>query len=341
MKISIVIPAYNEEETIKACVESCINQTRMADNIIVANDGSTDTTGEILDSFWDKINVIHIKENTWNKSNVQEIAIKEVNDDIFIATDADTILDKDFVKEIEISFNSQKKIVAVCGYVISMKDNWITACRELEYIIGQDLHKSAQSYMNSILILPWCATAYNTKFFKKNISFDHDTVAEDLDFSYKINNYKKSKYILFNKKAIVHTQDPNTISSYTYQLKRWLWGGWQNLKKHYGNVNKFLFIFEVSILYIEWFTFALILFILPIINLELFLKWLIFYFIYSTLLWIYWAIKRKRIDLFFYSPLLIVFTIINSYIFLTEFYKQIVKNQKTLTWFKPQRRKIN
>lgn len=340
MRISIVIPAYNEDTTIKDCILSCINQTREADHIIVVNDGSTDKTGEILDSFWKKITAVHLKQNTWNKSHVQEIALKYVKDEIFIATDADTILDKNFVKEIEESFNQHKKIVSVCGYVISMKDNWLTACRELEYIIWQDLHKTAQSYINSVLILPWCATAYKTKFFKKRITFDHDTIAEDLDFSYKINNYKKNKYIIFNKKAIVYTQDPNTISAYVNQLKRWLGWGWQNLKKHLPNVNKLSFIFEISILYFEWFVFAILIFVLPFINLKFFLSWLIFFFTYTTALWIYWAIKRKRIDLFFYSFFLIITTFINSYIFLTEFYKQIIKNQKTLTWFKPKRRNI-
>jgi len=39
------------------------------------------------------------------------------------------------VKEIEKSFRIDRKIVAVCGYVKSIKNNWLTACRELEYII--------------------------------------------------------------------------------------------------------------------------------------------------------------------------------------------------------------
>ncbi len=341
MKISIIIPAYNEEETIKSCILACLKQTRKPDHIIVVNDWSTDNTWKIIDSFWKQIKWIHLKKNTWNKSHAQEKAISYVTDDVFIATDADTILDKDFVKEIEKSFKQSKKIVSVCGYVISMKWNWITWCRELEYMIWQDVHKRAQSYINSILVLPWCASWFKTKFFKKHIIFEHDTIAEDLDFSYKINNYEKSRYIIFNNKAIVYTQDPNTIWAYTHQLKRWQWWGWQNLKKHFPKVNKLFFIFEISMSYIEWLIFSLIIILLPIINIKLYINWLILFFTFTTLLGIYGAIKRKRIDLFFYSFCLIFLSYINSYVFLTEFYKQIIKNNKSLVWFKPKRRNIN
>lgn len=341
MKITIIIPAYNEEQTIKSCLLSCLNQTRKANHIIVVNDGSTDRTWEIIDSFWKRVKWIHLKKNTWNKSHAQQIAISYVTDDIFIATDADTILDKHFVEEIEKSFKNWKKIVSVCWYVVSMKGNWITACRELEYIIWQDIHKKAQSIINSIMVLPGCATWFKTKFFKKNVTFDHDTIAEDLDFSYKINNHTNSRYILFNNKAIVFTQDPNTLWSYIHQLKRWQWGGWQCLKKHFSDVNKFFFIFELSISYIEWLVFSVIVLIMPFINLRIYLNWLILFFTYSTLLWIYGSIKRRRIDLFFYSFFMIIFSFINSYVFLSEFYKQIIKNNKSLVWFKPERRNIN
>lgn len=341
MKISIIIPAYNEEETIASCLRSCINQTRKPNHIIVVNDGSTDKTWEIIDSFWKMVKWVHLTKNTWNKSYAQQIAINHVEDDIFIATDADTILDKHFVEEIEKSFKKSKKIVSVCWYVISMKWNWITWCRELDYIMWQDIHKTAQSYINSILVLPWCATWFKTEFFKKRITFDHDTIAEDLDFSYKINNYKKSRYIIFNNKAIVYTQDPNTLKAYIHQLKRWQWWGWQNLRKHLPDVNKFFFIFEISISYIEWLFFSIIVLLLPLINIKVYLNWLILFFCYTTLLWIYWAIKRKRIDLFFYSFLLIILSYINAYVFVTEFYKQIIKNNKSLVWFKPERRNIN
>ena len=64
-KISIVIPAYNAEKYLSQCLDSIINQTLKDIEIICVNDGSTDRTGAILDSYKlidNRIIVIH-KEN--------------------------------------------------------------------------------------------------------------------------------------------------------------------------------------------------------------------------------------------------------------------------------------
>lgn len=59
MKISVIIPVYNGEKTIKKCIDSVLAQTYEDIEIIVVNDGSTDSTAEILSTFRDKIKVIN------------------------------------------------------------------------------------------------------------------------------------------------------------------------------------------------------------------------------------------------------------------------------------------
>ena len=48
MSISVLIPAYNAEETIGRAIDSVLAQTHPVDEIVVVNDGSTDTTGKIV-----------------------------------------------------------------------------------------------------------------------------------------------------------------------------------------------------------------------------------------------------------------------------------------------------
>lgn len=63
--ISVIVPAYNAEKTIKRCIDSILNQQYTDFELLVVNDGSTDTTGQILDEYAGKDGRIHIfhKEN--------------------------------------------------------------------------------------------------------------------------------------------------------------------------------------------------------------------------------------------------------------------------------------
>jgi N-acetylglucosaminyltransferase len=140
LTIAILVPAYNEEQMIRSCLDSCLNQTRPADQIIVVNDGSTDRTGAILASYGSKITVLTNHTPTGNKSLAQEIGIAAVTSTIFIATDGDTILDKNFVAEVEKSFRENESISAFAGQVQSTAFNYLTAIREIDYVIGQDIY---------------------------------------------------------------------------------------------------------------------------------------------------------------------------------------------------------
>ena len=338
MKITILIPAHNEERSIRATVESCLNQTRKPDQILVVDDGSTDDTSLILESFGDKIDVVTIAMATGNKSHAQERGLAFVTGDIFIATDGDTILDSRFVEMIEPHFNDPK-VGAVAGYVKSIKNNWLTACREIDYVIGQDLHKVAQENMGFLFVIPGCAGAFRTKFFKKLIKFEHDTLTEDLDFTYKIHtNYSR---IAYENKAFVYTQDPFTMYAYVNQIRRWYSGGWQNLKKHLPNIiSRPLAALELSLMYVEGLIFSVLLFLLPLLNIGFFGYYMLANLLFVIAIGGYAALKRKRWDLFLYSPLYMILVFVNAIIFLEQFTKEILMRKKLVVWFKPERTKI-
>lgn len=338
MKISILIPCYNEEKTIKHCIKACLNQTRKADQIVVVDDGSTDNSPRLIRIFRKQINIVRIDKNVGNKSYAQEYGLQFVKGDIFISTDSDTIMHERFVENIERDFQD-KSVIAVGGYVKSMKYNWLTALRELDYILGQNIHKVAQSYINSLFVIPGCAGAFRTAIFKKHITFDHDTVTEDLDFTYKLN--RKRFRIFYDREAIVYTQDPMNIKSYIKQMSRWHGGGWQNLMKHSRIFSKSANALELSLIYIEGLVFSTLLFLIPIINIHFFIRFIMLFLIFSTILGIYGSIIRRRIDLLFYSPLYIIVLFTSATVFLVECVREVVLKKQSLVWFKPERRVIS
>jgi cellulose synthase/poly-beta-1,6-N-acetylglucosamine synthase-like glycosyltransferase len=335
MKISILIPCYNGEKVIKKCIESCLNQTRKVNQIVVVNDGSTDNTKKILKSFGRKIKVISVRKNSGNKSYAQEKGLKHVKGNIFITIDSDSIMDKDFVFCVETAFKNPKTI-AFSGYVKSLKHNWLTACREIDYVISQNIHKKAQSFINALFVIPGTAAAYRTKNFKAMCKFDHDTLTEDLDFTYKFHDSNAT--IKYDKNAIVYTQDPDTLHSYINQVRRWYAGGWQNLLKHIKIFKRPQNAFELSLIYLETLLFSSLAFLLPITNLKLYIALSAPLVLIMLTLTTYATIVDKRIDLLWYFPLYIFVVYINSYVFLEQFIKEVVIKKKNLIWFQPERR---
>jgi cellulose synthase/poly-beta-1,6-N-acetylglucosamine synthase-like glycosyltransferase len=338
MKISLLVPAYNEEKSIEASLLSCLNQVRPFDEIIIVNDCSKDRTGEILNKYADRVKVLCTPTNTGNKSSAQEYGLQFVTGDIIVTTDGDTLLDSHFAEEIEKSFQDPT-VGAVAGYIKSLPYNWLTLVRSLDYFIGQNIHKRAQSYMNYVFVMPGAASGFRTDLFRQYITFDHDTITEDLDFTYKM--HRNNFHIVFNTRAICHTQDPADLSSYINQMRRWFGGGWQNLLKHWTIAGrKPSCALELSLMYCEGLFFAALLFVVPIINLP-FALWSIFLGIVMIFALAVWAaIIECRPAYLLIPPCYIAIMYINAYIYLEQFIKEIILKRKNLVWFKPERIEI-
>jgi cellulose synthase/poly-beta-1,6-N-acetylglucosamine synthase-like glycosyltransferase len=330
-KISLLVPCYNEEKSLEASIQSALSQTRPFDELIFIDDSSKDRTGEIIERYSDYIIGRRTPQNTGNKSSAQEYGLQFVTGDIVVTTDADTLLDSHFVEEIEKSFISRPSTVAVAGYVRSLPHNWLTLCRAFDYAVGQNIHKVAQDYINYIFVMPGAASA-----FRQHITFDHDTITEDLDFTYKL--HRKQFKISYNSKAICYTQDPADLHSYINQMRRWFGGGWQNLMKHY------LFVpanpiraFELSLLYAEGVIFSLLLFIIPILNpwmwFWLMVGYLVVAFAFAT--WAAWREKRWALIIVPIPYMVLIY--VNAYIYLEQFVKEVILRKRNLIWFQPER----
>ncbi len=334
-KISLLVPCYNEEKSIEASVLSCLSQTHKFDEIVFVDDCSKDCTPEILARYSDRIIVKRTPKNTGNKSSAQEYGLNFITGDIVVTTDADTLLDPKFAEEIIKSFKD-KNVVAVAGYVKSLPYNWLTLCRAFDYVIGQNIHKLAQNYMHYIFVMPGAASAFRTKIFKKYITFDHDTITEDLDFTYKL-HYKNCK-ICYNQRAISYTQDPADLKNYINQMRRWFGGGWQNLVKHHKIIStQSVRAFELALIYSEGLVFSMLIFILPILNIMFGLFLFIGYFVAGMFfaVWAAWHEKRWKLILVPFPYTILMF--VNAYVYLEQFFVEVILGRKNLVWFKPER----
>jgi glycosyltransferase involved in cell wall biosynthesis len=98
MKISIIIPAYNEAENILNTINSCKNQTYDTYEILVVVNGSTDNTFEVAKQTG--VRVFSLREGNFAKA--RNFGVKKTRGEVIVFLDADSILPNNFLTEIEL-----------------------------------------------------------------------------------------------------------------------------------------------------------------------------------------------------------------------------------------------
>lgn len=95
-QISIIIPVYNEETSISACLISLQGQTLKADEIIVVDDGSTDQTSEIVKKFPVKL----LTQNHLGPGSARNLGVRESIGEILVFVDADMTFTHNFLEKL-------------------------------------------------------------------------------------------------------------------------------------------------------------------------------------------------------------------------------------------------
>ena len=134
--ISIYIPVFNGETTIKKCLDSIFAQTFKPKKILVINDNSTDNTLKILETYEDKIEIIN---NDTNKgvSYIRNLAVNKLNSRYIASIDADVVLSNKWLEKIFLSLKKnnatlvggkmyEKHVENPCNLwrSIRLKQNW-------------------------------------------------------------------------------------------------------------------------------------------------------------------------------------------------------------------------
>jgi len=228
-KISVIIPAYNEEKVITHTINALIETKYPDKEIIFVDDGSTDKTLEIVNQFKGKITILH-KENG-GKATALNYGIACSNGEIIVIVDADTIIGRNALTDIIKGFEVHDKVVAVAGNVkVRNRTNWITKCQALEYITGIQIVRRAFDVFGSITIVPGALGAFKKSMVEECGSYGKDTIVEDYDQTIKL--LKAGLTTSGSTKATAYTEAPNTLKDFVQQRKRWFRGNIQVFKRH-------------------------------------------------------------------------------------------------------------
>jgi glycosyltransferase involved in cell wall biosynthesis len=119
--VSIIIPTYNAQDFISECIQSVINQTYRNIEIIIINDGSTDSTREIIEKF-DDIRIRIINQVNKGASFSKNVGLAHAKGDYIQYLDADDKLSKDKILNQVLILENNRSCIAVCKTKIISND---------------------------------------------------------------------------------------------------------------------------------------------------------------------------------------------------------------------------
>lgn len=114
MRISVVIPAFNEEKHIAKCLDHLIAQTEKPDEILVVDNNSTDATASIAKKYR-TFGIRVIREKVQGMTPARNRGFNSAKYEIIARTDADTLVPPNWIKRIKSYFEKDKKLIALSG----------------------------------------------------------------------------------------------------------------------------------------------------------------------------------------------------------------------------------
>lgn len=123
-EITVIVPAYNAEKYLRTCLESVTGQTFTSWELIIADDGSTDSTGAIADEYAAKdgrIKVLHL--NRHGVSAARNACIDAANGKYLAYVDADDLLETDYLKALYEKSEESNADITQCSFVVDADGN--------------------------------------------------------------------------------------------------------------------------------------------------------------------------------------------------------------------------
>jgi glycosyltransferase involved in cell wall biosynthesis len=232
-KISFIIPCYNEQQHLEACLNSICDQTALKSNfeIIVADNGSTDDSHRIATIYADKVLSVPGR----NVGAVRNAGAKQATGDILAFIDADCTIDKSwFLRVMTLSCELDETIYGG-GALLPASPTWVEKYWLIEGKEGNTLPRD----------LIGCSIVIKKGVFKKTQGFnEHMASGEDSEFSERLKQLGFSICITRDLN-VIHHGNAKTIVEF---IKRQSWHG-QSYRRR-GTTNLKDPVFLITILFI-------------------------------------------------------------------------------------------
>jgi cellulose synthase/poly-beta-1,6-N-acetylglucosamine synthase-like glycosyltransferase len=227
-RVSILIPAHNEQEIILDAIHGALNQDYPEFEVIVIDDGSTDLTPQLTET-----TAARLIRHEWNQGKAAALnsGLAAAQGEVIVTCDADSYLDSSALRHL-VAPLADRTIGAVAGQVrLFHPEGALRRFQVLEYDYSQGLLKHAQyATAGTVLVAPGPVSAFRADMLHGFGGVPDDTLTEDFDLTLKV--IEHGLRVAYEPRAVAYTEAPRTDADLRRQRLRWARGGFQGFRKY-------------------------------------------------------------------------------------------------------------
>ena len=229
--VSVIIPAYNEEESIASTISSLKNVTYSNTEFIILSDGSSDSTSSIVTTNMKNDARFKFIDNKFNKGKAACLnqGITLAKGEFIACMDADSTIEPGIIQKVLPYFETGVGAVTV-SVKVKKPTTFLEKIIDVEYLLGLSLFLKLFSKFDAIFVTPGPFSMYRHDMLQKIGGFDPTNIVEDHEIAYRI---KQAGYSIRNcLEAVVETKLPPTFKGLYVQRRRWYSGAVVTLFQH-------------------------------------------------------------------------------------------------------------
>lgn len=245
--LGVIVAAHNEAKVLPVTLAGLLNQEQPPEAILIADDGSSDTTAEVLLEHYGlaqpslgDISAISQKAPTirWlrlphqGKANALNQALGYISCDVVLTVDSDTLLETRAIASMRAAFDADKSLVAATGVLTPVckpgaSGQLFQWFQTYEYI-RNFLSRYAWMQLNSLLLISGAFAGFRRGALLEVGGFDTDCLVEDYELIHRMKRFSTFHDRAWTTAVIgearATTEAPGDIMSFLRQRRRWFGG---------------------------------------------------------------------------------------------------------------------
>jgi len=242
--LAVIIAAYNEESVLADAITALLAQSDPPDEILVADDGSTDGTTTILTQNFaltppalggitaPGARLRWLRAPHQGKAKTLNLALPHIQSELFVTVDADTTLLPHAITAMRQAFAADQNLVAATGILAPRCDPGLSG-RLLEWFqtyeyIRNFLGRYAWARQNALLLISGAFAGFRRDAVMRVGGFEPDCLVEDYELIHRLRRYGYDNQLNWHSTVIgaarAITSAPATIPAFLRQRRRWFGG---------------------------------------------------------------------------------------------------------------------